>query len=93
MKLLSNVIRGLPNSSFAELSDKLKSFQDLGMNIPVLIDPDSFEKYEVSAVPTIVLKQKEAASSIAKELFYRLRHRSSKGANSEDRILERGRSL
>jgi len=54
------VVRGLPNNSFAEFFNKLNHLKELGMDAPILIDPDSFEEYEVTEVPTIVLKGEQA---------------------------------
>lgn len=54
------VIRGLPNNSFAEFFNKLNHLKEIGMDAPILVDPDSFKKYEVTEVPTIVLKGDEA---------------------------------
>ncbi|MGE0198147.1 MAG: type-F conjugative transfer system pilin assembly protein TrbC [Simkaniaceae bacterium] len=54
------VVRGLPNNSFAEFFNKLNHLKEIGMDAPILIDPDSFEEYEVTEVPTIVLKGDEA---------------------------------
>lgn len=50
------VVRGLPGNSFAEFFDKLNYLKVRGMEAPLLIDPDSFENYQISAVPTILLK-------------------------------------
>ena len=54
------VVRGLPNNSFAEFFNKLNHLKEMGMDTPILIDPDSFEEYEVTEVPTIVLKGEQA---------------------------------
>jgi len=54
------VVRGLPNNSFSEFFNKLNHLKEIGMDAPILIDPDSFEEYEVTEVPTIVLKGDEA---------------------------------
>lgn len=54
------VVRGLPNNSFAEFFNKLNHLKEMGMDAPILIDPDSFEEYEVTEVPMIVLKGDEA---------------------------------
>ncbi|MCB1073478.1 MAG: type-F conjugative transfer system pilin assembly protein TrbC [Chlamydiia bacterium] len=54
------LVRGLPNNSFAEFFNKLNLLKEMGMDAPILIDPDSFEEYEVTEVPTIVLKGDEA---------------------------------
>lgn len=54
------VVRGLPNNSFAEFFNKLNHLKEMGMDASILIDPDSFEEYEVTEVPTIVLKGEQA---------------------------------
>jgi len=58
------VIRGLPDNSFAVFFNKLTRLKDLGMNAPILIDPDSFEDYQITEVPTIVLKGEKAFDKI-----------------------------
>ena len=50
------VIRGLPDNSFASVFNKLNLLKDLGMDAPILIDPDGFEDYQITEGPTIVLK-------------------------------------
>ena len=59
------VVRGLPNSSFAEFSNKLECLRGLGVDAPILIDPDSFETYEITQVPTIVLKGEETFDKVS----------------------------
>ena len=49
-------VRGLPNDSFAEFFNRLNQLKEIGIDAPILIDPDSFEGYEISEVPTIVLR-------------------------------------
>lgn len=58
------VIRGLPDNSFAEFFNKLNHLKDLGMDAPILIDPDSFEDYQITEVPTTILKGEESFDKI-----------------------------
>ena len=58
------VIRGLPNNSFAAFFNKLNYLKEIGMDTPILIDPDSFEDYEVTRVPTIILREGETFDKI-----------------------------
>ncbi|MBF5059064.1 type-F conjugative transfer system pilin assembly protein TrbC [Candidatus Neptunochlamydia vexilliferae] len=58
------VIRGLPNNSFAEFFQKLNHLKTLGLNAPILIDPDSFNEHNITAVPTIVLKEEKISDHI-----------------------------
>lgn len=59
------VIRGLPSNSFAEFFNKLNHLKEIGMDAPILIDPDSFEEHEVMEVPTIILKGEKTFNKIA----------------------------
>jgi len=49
------VIRGLPNNSFKELSQRLIEFAKLGMESPVQLDPIQFTKYHIETVPSFVI--------------------------------------
>ncbi len=49
------VIRGLPNNSFQELAKRLGSLKKRGMNTPVQIDPQLFDRFQIERVPTFVL--------------------------------------
>jgi type-F conjugative transfer system pilin assembly protein TrbC len=46
------LIRGVPDSSPLLLLKKLKN-----LRVPVDIDPDAFDRYQVEEVPTIILKK------------------------------------
>lgn len=48
------VLRGLPENSFKELSSKIYSLRQKGMQATVQIDPELFIKYEVDKVPCFV---------------------------------------
>lgn len=50
----SFVIRGLPKNSFAELSQKIFSLKEKGVNVPIQVDPEKFKKYEIQDVPAFV---------------------------------------
>ncbi|MCB9092672.1 MAG: type-F conjugative transfer system pilin assembly protein TrbC [Halobacteriovoraceae bacterium] len=59
------VIRGLPDNSFAALSERLNQLRDQGMDAPILIDPDCFDNFGVDVVPAIVLNQGEVWDKIS----------------------------
>ncbi len=48
------VVRGLPDNSFKKLAEKVKEYA-----CPVDINPDLFDKYGITAVPTFVLVSKK----------------------------------
>lgn len=50
------VLRGIPENSFEKFFNKVNQLREKGVNAPVLIDPDSFEDYEVESVPVTVLR-------------------------------------
>lgn len=49
------VLCGLPNNSFKELSKRMLELKQKGLNATIQIDPLSFRKYDVKAVPTFVV--------------------------------------
>jgi conjugal transfer pilus assembly protein TrbC len=49
------VLRGIPGNSFAMFTQKLAELRKKGITASILIDPESFEEYGISSVPTIVL--------------------------------------
>ncbi len=51
------VLRGLPNNSFEELQKKILEIRKAGIRAQILLDPEAFEKYEITAVPTLILIQ------------------------------------
>lgn len=53
------IIRGLKNNSFQETKEKIK---DLGISVD--IDPNLFEEYQISKVPTIVVVEKEQVKKV-----------------------------
>jgi len=59
------VIRGLPENSFQILSQKMMEFRKHGINAPVQIDPEAFELYRISVVPTISLEEETHRDQIS----------------------------
>lgn len=49
------VLRGLPENSFSVLSRKILELKKQGVFAEILLDPESFEKYAITAIPTLVL--------------------------------------
>ena len=58
------VLKGLPNGSFQEFLQKVMELRKKGVAVSIEIDPDSFEKYEVTAVPTFVLVNGESFEKV-----------------------------
>ncbi|MEM7174335.1 MAG: type-F conjugative transfer system pilin assembly protein TrbC [Chlamydiota bacterium] len=53
------VIEGIPNDDFQNFLEKVFDFRKMGILAPISIDPDAFEEYQITAVPTFVLEQKK----------------------------------
>lgn len=51
------VLRGLPENSFTVFSQKLLELNKAGIYAEVLLDPPSFEQYEIEIVPALVSVQ------------------------------------
>jgi len=51
----SFVLRGLPENSFQLLSKKIIELKKAGIQADILFDPESFEKYAIDAIPSVVL--------------------------------------
>jgi len=49
------IFRGLPNNSFEDFLKVVMDFREKGILAPILVDPESFEEYGVTEVPTFVL--------------------------------------
>jgi len=49
------LLRGLPESSFKKLAQKLLVLRDQGVNAPIQIDPQRFTEYGVDTVPVYVV--------------------------------------
>ena len=58
------VIRGLPENSFEKFAEKLIELRSSGINAPIDIDPESFEKHGIQAVPTIVLEDDKITGNL-----------------------------
>lgn len=51
----SFVLRGLPENSFSSLSKKIIELRKEGIQAEILLDPESFEKYAITAIPSLIL--------------------------------------
>ena len=53
----SFVLRGLPKTepSFTALMKKIMELRKAGIQAGIVLDPESFEKYEITAIPTLVV--------------------------------------
>ncbi len=51
------VFRGIPNHSFEGFLKVIIGFREKGILAPIIVDPESFEEYDVTEVPTFVLIQ------------------------------------
>lgn len=50
------VLRGIPGNSFKTLSQKVIELRAAGVNAPLQIDPEIYEKYHIDAVPAFVME-------------------------------------
>ena len=48
------IFRGMPNNSFEDFLKTVMEFREKGILAPILVDPESFEEYGVTEVPTFV---------------------------------------
>lgn len=51
------VLRGIPKNSFKELSKRVQRLQKKGLKTAIQINPHLFEQYDVTVVPSFVLKR------------------------------------
>ncbi len=51
------VLRGLPDNSFEAFSNIVKKFRALGIDAPIRLDPEAFEKHNIQAVPVLILEE------------------------------------
>ena len=58
------VFRGLPNNSFEDFLKKVMDFREKGILAPIIVDPESFDEYNVEVVPTFVLTQEEGFEKV-----------------------------
>ena len=66
------VIRGLPGNSIEQMIEKLAELRDAGATAPIDIDPESFERHQVTAVPTVVYLDSKIAGNIRLDEAIRL---------------------
>jgi len=62
------VLQGLPQNSFTSLSQKITELRKAGIRAEILLDPEFFEKYEIRAVPTLVLDNEEQHDKVSGNL-------------------------
>lgn len=62
------VLQGLPQNSFSLLSQKLQELRNAGILAQILLDPPAFESYQITAVPTLVLKHDTLSDQISGNL-------------------------
>ena len=53
------VLRGIPENSFESFYKKLVELRAADVHAPIQIDPLAFEKYQIEAVPTVILKKED----------------------------------
>lgn len=67
------IVRGLPENSFKKFSSRLYTLQKRGMSASVDIDPELFQKYGITKVPSFVVKDTKGfdkvSGSISLEYF------------------------
>lgn len=51
------ILRGLPNNSFQELAQRLLKLRQNRVNAEIQINPELFEKYGITSVPTFVISE------------------------------------
>jgi conjugal transfer pilus assembly protein TrbC len=51
------LVRGLPGDSFERLVEKIVELRMEGVNAPIDIDPEKFEKYGIESVPAFILEE------------------------------------
>jgi type-F conjugative transfer system pilin assembly protein TrbC len=61
----SFVLRGLPENSFPLLAKKIIELKKAGIQAEILLDPESFEKYAINAIPSAVLENGKCHDKIA----------------------------
>lgn len=53
------VLNGLPKSSFLELSDFVREISNSEQNVPIIIDDESYKRFNITKVPSFVLFESE----------------------------------
>jgi conjugal transfer pilus assembly protein TrbC len=59
------VLRGIPENSWSLLASKLIELDELGVNVPILIDPRLFEEWKVSQVPAFIVREEEGYDKVS----------------------------
>lgn len=59
------VLQGIPNNSFKDLAGHLFRLKNKGMNATVQLHPQLFNQYEVSQVPSFVLREGSSFDKVA----------------------------
>lgn len=58
------VLRGLPNNSFKELSQRVQHLNQLGVKAPIQINPNLFTTHNIERVPTFLIVEKERSDKV-----------------------------
>lgn len=83
------VLRGLPNQSFRELADKIFVLKEKGVNVPIQLDPQQFQIYQLTSVPTFVVPEGEQFDKVTGNvsLKFALELMAQKGETSAAKLL------
>ncbi len=79
------ILRGMPNDSFLELTKALIDLRNLGVNAPIVIDPEKFDALKQTTVPAIVLETPKKRDVITGNvsLSFALEEFAHKGSNKK----------
>ncbi len=53
------ILRGLPDNSFKELAKRLTSLKNKGLQAAIQINPQLFQDYNITQVPTFILREEK----------------------------------
>ena len=83
------VLQGIPDNSFSALSKNILLLNDLGIKVPIQINPLLFQEFDIHAVPTILVQEEEKHDKITGNisLFYALQKMASYGDTSLSKSL------
>ena len=63
------VLKGLPDNSFQAFARKVQELKAKGVYAPICIDPQSYEKYQIDAVPAVLLIEGDTYDKIQGNIF------------------------
>jgi len=64
----SFAIQGIPQNSFAAFFEKITHLKEQGLETPIAIDPDRFEKHHIIEVPVIMIEKDDAVDTLCGNL-------------------------